>query len=276
MREGLKICSIPSAVIPPQGLTWSLDWLFGGGVLPFVLNGRGIWHPRGRAVLTEMVLQPLDGAVELHRADLEVNRHEIWGDKVKIRLWANTEHYMVKQTLCAPIGFKSIGVGPQVSILPSHSLSYFLQKLLLPSPAIFIPALPPHTTWIPPLPSSGTDRRYLCKTLSIQVLSFQHERLYTLFRIQGTREFNEVLVIWKQNTNWLIKYAVYAWVAFDHGKILKKILRMFFILGKHSNPPLRSKSLRWWGDSWSCMNVKVHISCTSLQSHSVPKEKLVI
>lgn len=76
----------PSAVIPPQGLTWSLDWLFGGSVLPFVLNGRGIWHPRGRAVLTEMILQPLDGAVELHRADLEVNCHEIWGDKVKMRL----------------------------------------------------------------------------------------------------------------------------------------------------------------------------------------------
>lgn len=101
---------------------------------------------------------------------------------------------MVKQTLCAPIGFKSIGVGPQVSILPSHSLSYFLQKLLS-SPAIFTPALPPHTTGISPLPSSGTDRRYLCKTLSIQVLSFQHERLYTYFRIQGTREFTEALVI---------------------------------------------------------------------------------
>lgn len=67
----------PSAVIPPQGLTWSLDWLFGGGVFPFVLNGRGIWHPRGGAVLTEMVLQPLDGAVQLHGADLEINCHEI-------------------------------------------------------------------------------------------------------------------------------------------------------------------------------------------------------
>lgn len=65
-------------MVPPfQGLTWSLDWLFGGGVLPFVLNGRGIWHPGGGAVLTEMVFQPLDGAVELDRADLEVNSHEI-------------------------------------------------------------------------------------------------------------------------------------------------------------------------------------------------------
>lgn len=76
----------PSAVIPPGGLTWSLDGFFGGGVLPFVLNGRGIWHPWGRAVLTEMVLQPLDGAVQLHRADLEVNCHEVWGDKIKMRL----------------------------------------------------------------------------------------------------------------------------------------------------------------------------------------------
>lgn len=62
---------------PPLGLTWSLDWLFGGGVLPLVLNGRGIWHPCGGAVLSEVVLQPLDGAVELDRADLEVHRHEI-------------------------------------------------------------------------------------------------------------------------------------------------------------------------------------------------------
>lgn len=61
----------------PQGLTRSLDRLFGGGVLPFVLNGRGIGHPCGGAVLTEMVFQPLDGAVELDRADLEVNSHEI-------------------------------------------------------------------------------------------------------------------------------------------------------------------------------------------------------
>lgn len=154
---------------------------------------------------------------------------------------------MVKQTLCPLQGLTSIGVEPQVSILPSQSLSYFLQKLL-PSPAIFIPALTPHTTLILPLPSGGTDRRYLCKMLSIQELCFQHERLYTLFRIQGTWEFNEVLVIWKQNANWLIKYALYAWVAFDHGKILKKLLRMFILLGRHSNPLLRSKSLR--GGGW--------------------------
>lgn len=62
---------------PPLRLTWSLDWLFGGGVLPLVLNGRGIRHPCGGAVLSEVVLQPLDGAVELDRADLEVHRHEI-------------------------------------------------------------------------------------------------------------------------------------------------------------------------------------------------------
>lgn len=62
---------------PFQGLTWSLDRLLGGGVLPFVLNGRGIRHPGGGAALTEMVFQPLDGAVELDRADLEVNSHEI-------------------------------------------------------------------------------------------------------------------------------------------------------------------------------------------------------
>jgi len=71
---------------PLQGLTRSLDWLLGGGVLPFVLDGRGIRHPRGGAVLTEMVFQPLDGAVELDRADLEVNSHEIYGDKVETRL----------------------------------------------------------------------------------------------------------------------------------------------------------------------------------------------
>lgn len=51
--------------IPNQGLTWSLDWLFGGSVLPFVLDGRGIGDPCRRAVLTEVVFQPLDGAVEL-------------------------------------------------------------------------------------------------------------------------------------------------------------------------------------------------------------------
>lgn len=62
---------------PIQGLTWSLDWLFGGSVLPFVLNGRGIRDPCGRAVLTEVVLQPLDGAVKLDRADLKVHCHEI-------------------------------------------------------------------------------------------------------------------------------------------------------------------------------------------------------
>lgn len=62
---------------PRHGLTWSLDWLFGGGVLPLVLNGGGIRHPRGGAVLSEVVLQPLDGAVKLDRADLEVHCHEI-------------------------------------------------------------------------------------------------------------------------------------------------------------------------------------------------------
>lgn len=102
---------------------------------------------------------------------------------------------MVKQTLCAPARSYKHWCGT-----PSQHLS-------LPEPLLFssktsshfpcnLHSSPPTTHNInPPLLIGGTDRRYLCKTLSIQVLCFQHERLYTFFRIQGTWEFNEVLII---------------------------------------------------------------------------------
>lgn len=58
-------------------LTWSLGGLFGGRVLAFGLDGRRVQDPGGGAVLAEVILQALDGAIKLVGPDLEVDVHEI-------------------------------------------------------------------------------------------------------------------------------------------------------------------------------------------------------
>ena len=61
-----------------RGLTWSLGSLLGGGVLAFGLDRGRVQHPRRGTVLTKVVLQAFDGAVQLVGADLEVHVHEIY------------------------------------------------------------------------------------------------------------------------------------------------------------------------------------------------------
>lgn len=58
-------------------LTWSLGSLFGGRVLAFGLDSGRVEDPGGGAVLTEVILQAFDGAIELVGPDLEVDVHEI-------------------------------------------------------------------------------------------------------------------------------------------------------------------------------------------------------
>lgn len=59
------------------GLTWPLDGLLGGRILPLVGDSRGVGDPGGGTALPEMLLQTPDGAVQLAGANLVVDVHEI-------------------------------------------------------------------------------------------------------------------------------------------------------------------------------------------------------
>lgn len=65
------------ALTSTLALTWSLRRLLGGRILALSLDGGRVQDPRGGAVLTEVVLQAFDGAVQLVGPDLEVHVHEI-------------------------------------------------------------------------------------------------------------------------------------------------------------------------------------------------------
>lgn len=58
-------------------LTWSLWGLFGWCILAFGLDSGGVEDTRGGTVLTEVLLEAFDGAIELAGPDLEVDVHEV-------------------------------------------------------------------------------------------------------------------------------------------------------------------------------------------------------
>lgn len=64
-------------------LTWPLGSLFGGRVLAFGLDGRRVEDAGGSAVLAEVLLQTLDGSIQLTGADLVVHIHEVWRGKTQ-------------------------------------------------------------------------------------------------------------------------------------------------------------------------------------------------